>query len=72
MSISREEELKSYFNEELIEDFKREVNDKAEEIDENSEYDWFVLTYGWALGKGLKPENAHSFSIYIRYYTDLG
>ena len=70
--MSSPEELKSYFDEALIDQFKTEVSDRAEEVDESNSEDWFSLTIGWAIGKGLEPEPAHMFAIYIRYHTDLG
>ena len=56
----------------LIRDFKKEVNDKAETVDPSNQLDWFALTMGWAIGKGLDPNDAHTFATYIRYRTDLG
>lgn len=56
----------------LIESFKKEVDDKARDIDQNNEYDWFSLTLGWALGKGLNPDLAFDFALHIRYHTELG
>jgi hypothetical protein len=58
--------------EELVLLYKSEINDKAIEIDPNNEYDWFSLTMGWALAKGLSPIKALKFSSYIRYETELG
>lgn len=52
--------------------FKSEVHDRASEIDESNEEDWFSLTLGWAIAKGLSPEDSHDFALYIRYDTDLG
>lgn len=52
--------------------FKSEVTDKASEIDPSSEQDWFSLTLGWALAKGLSVDDAHDFALHIRYNTELG
>ena len=52
--------------------FKQEVYDRAKYIDSAGEQDWFSLTLGWAIGKGLSPEIAHSFALHIRYNTELG
>ena len=52
--------------------FKTEVDDRAEAIDESQSLDWYSLTLGWAIGKGLEPDEAHDFACYIRYETDLG
>ena len=52
--------------------FKTEVDDKEQEIDPEKELDWYALTVGWAVGKGLTPKEAVDFSLYIRYHTNLG
>lgn len=52
--------------------FKKEVHDRAAEVDPTNEYDWLCLTIGWALGKGAEPEDAALFAVHIRYQTDLG
>lgn len=70
--MSSPEELKSFFDEALIDQFKTEVSDRAEEVDESNNEDWFSLTIGWGIAKGLEPEASHMFAIYIRYHTDLG
>ena len=59
-------------NEGLISLFKTEVNDRASDIDPANDLDWFSLTFGWAVAKGLSPREAHLFAIHIRYNTDLG
>mgnify|MGYP003333640418 FL=1 len=56
----------------LEQEFKREVDDRAKDVDPGNEQDWFSLTLGWAIAKGLEPEEAHKFAIHIRYYTALG
>jgi hypothetical protein len=48
------------------------VSSQAKEIDPEQNQDWFSLTLGWALAKGLTPAEAHTFSAHIRYHTDLG
>jgi hypothetical protein len=52
--------------------FEVEVHNRASEVDPDNEQDWFSLTLGWAIGKGLKPEDAHEFALHIRYHTELG
>jgi len=52
--------------------FKTEVDDKEQEVDPEKELDWYALTVGWAIGKGIKPKDAHAFSCHIRYHTNLG
>jgi hypothetical protein len=59
-------------HEELIELFKAECHDRATEIDPDSEEVWSSLTLGWAIAKGLSPEEARDFAIHIRYHTELG
>ena len=55
----------------LTELLKKEVDDKSKEIDPDNEYDWLSLVIGWAIAKGLSPEEAIEFSYHIRYETDL-
>lgn len=59
-------------NSDLIALFKTEVHDRAGEIDPDSRRDWFSLTLGWAIAKGLSPDDALLFALRIRYKTDLG
>lgn len=33
--------------------------------------EWYDLTVGWALAKGLPPADAIDFAIYVRYHTQL-
>ena len=56
----------------LTKKFEKEVHLKATEVDPNFSQDWFSLTLGWGIAKGLKPSEAHSFAVHIRYHTDLG
>lgn len=56
----------------LAKQFEEEVHSKASEVDPSSEQDWYSLTLGWAIAKGLTPEQAHEFANHIRYHTDLG
>ena len=53
-------------------DFKTEVHDKQDDIDPGSDYYWYEITLGWAIAKGLTPNDAHAFANHIRYYTELG
>jgi hypothetical protein len=59
-------------NKQLIELFKTECSDRASEIDADSSQDWLSLTLGWAVAKGLTPEEAYDFALHIRYKTYLG
>ena len=52
--------------------FVNAIHDRAIEIDPTNEQDWYSLTLGWAIGKGLTPDEAHDFARYIRYKTDWG
>jgi len=58
-------------HEKLIQTFQNEVNEKASEIDPTQEQDWFSLTLGWAIAKGLNPTEAYDFALRIRYNTNL-
>ena len=52
--------------------FKSEVSALSKEIDPNSSQDWYSLTIGWAIAKGLSPDDSHDFANHIRYHTSLG
>jgi hypothetical protein len=56
----------------LTHSFEIEVHDKAKMIDPENEHDWYSLTIGWGLGKGLPPNEAIEFAGYIRHETELG
>lgn len=56
----------------LVQQFKREVHNNAEAIDLSDGQDWYSITLGWAIGKGLSPAEAHAFALFIRYDTELG
>ena len=58
--------------EELIEPFKTECYNRAGEIDAENSQDWYSLTLGWAIAKGLSPADAQDFATHIRYKTELG
>jgi hypothetical protein len=57
---------------ELLEAFREEVHNKAEEIDPDNELDWFSFSVGWGLGKSLDPDTAFDLSSHIRYKTVMG
>lgn len=48
-----------------------EIIARTAEIDPEGIEDWGSLIIGWALSKGLTPNEAKSFSWHIRYHTDL-
>lgn len=56
----------------LTKQFETEVDNLSEEVDPNDEQDWYSLSLGWAIGKGLTPEHAIDFAEHIRWDTDLG
>lgn len=56
----------------LVKQWKEEVSDRAKEVDPNNKEDWYSLCLGWAIGKGLTPDDAYAFATYIRYKTNLG
>lgn len=56
----------------LLTQFKTEVDDRSGEVDQYDEHDWLSLTVGWAIAKGLSPEDANDFATYVRYNTDMG
>lgn len=68
MAQMRRQELrreKKYWN--LAQVFKTEVCKKKRWIDPEQEQDWYSLSLGWAIAKGLVIKDAHEFSLYVRY-----
>ena len=63
-----EDEKKEFWTQQ----FKKEVSDKAKEIDPSNDEDWYSLTLGWAMAKGFSPDNAHTLTRHIRYKTKFG
>lgn len=51
----------------LFHQFKTEVSDRAALIDPDNSQDWYSLTLGWALAKGLEIDVAHAFATTLRY-----
>lgn len=51
--------------------FEKEISLNAKQIDPNNEFDWWCITYGWAIAKGFDIDDAHKFATYIRYDTEL-
>lgn len=56
---------------ELLNEFKSKVHDRAKTIDPGEEHHWLGLTVGWAIAKGVEPKLANDFAIFVRYSTDL-
>lgn len=54
-------------NTELEHKFKTEMCEHADEVDPTGEQDWFSLSLGWAIGKGLTFEAAWEFAVRMRY-----
>ena len=46
-----------------------EIDRDSAKIDPKNSLDWYSLIIGWALAKGLTPDDAHELSIYVRYHT---
>ena len=42
--------------------FKVEILDQDKAIDPEETYEWETLVYGWALGKGLTPQEALKYA----------
>jgi len=64
--------MKESVQRQLLVDFKVEVHDRGEVFDPDNELDWYSVTVGWALAKGVAPEEARDFAAHVRYQTDLG
>lgn len=53
--------------EELLRAHKRELADRAEEIDPNNEYEWLSMSIGFFIAKGAQPEEAFELAVIERY-----
>ena len=47
--------------------FIKEVSKRAEVVDPEDELDWYSLSIGWAIAKGLNPSDAQEFANHMRY-----
>jgi len=52
---------------EILERFKTEVCSKSKEIDPGDEYDWYDLSVGYFLAKGLTIADATNLAVEARY-----
>lgn len=51
----------------LYDEFYETVCKVSEDIDPTDNENWFSLSIGWAIAKGLIPEDARQFAQYARY-----
>ena len=52
---------------EALEVFRTEICSRSEEIDYEGSRDWFDLSYGFFLAKGLSPDQAFEAASEARY-----
>lgn len=52
----------------LEKEFKDTICALSEDIDPGEEHDWFALSLGWALAKGVSIEEAYDFALRVRYH----
>lgn len=52
--------------------FESECAKRSDDLDGDDGLCWHSMAVGWAIAKGLDPEEAWDFSGYIRYWTNLG
>lgn len=45
--------------------YKAEIWDRQKEIDPSDEHDWESIALGWALAKGMTPDDALRFASYV-------
>ena len=43
-------------------EYKDTIYDKSKRVDPSDERDWYCMSYGWALGKGLSIAKSHKFA----------
>lgn len=53
--------------EEVKEAFRKEVCEKWQEVDLDSRLDWYDLSIGFFLAKGLNIKEAHELASEVRY-----
>ncbi len=51
----------------LLEEFKKEVCERAKEVDPQEELDWYALSIGFFLAKGATLEEAEKLAVEARY-----
>lgn len=61
-------------NPEMVDAFFTEIVDRESLIDPSGELDWFALSIGWAIAKGMEPADsadeigeAFNFALHVRY-----
>ena len=52
----------------LVTSYKKEIDARLDEINTPDTLDWYSLTIGWAIAKGLTPRDASEFMEYIRLW----
>lgn len=52
---------------EAVAAFRTEVCARSVEIDPSEERDWYELSIGWFLGRGLAFEAAEEMALFVRY-----
>ncbi len=52
----------------LITDWGREVGNCWNTVSPGNDHDRFSLACGWAIGKGLDPEDANEFAAWAVYF----
>lgn len=59
-------------SDELVELYRKECHLRKLSFDLDDSLDWFSLTVGWAIARGLEPKEAWNFAIHIRYEAEMG
>lgn len=52
---------------ELSAKFRKEVYDRADDVDPDSVLDWFSLAVGFAIANGVDPDEAQMWASQARY-----
>lgn len=63
--MDRPELIEQY--KEVITSFRVEIRGHAKEVDEDDERDWFCMSYGYFLGKGVCIDDAYALARHVRY-----
>lgn len=54
----------------IKEQFKQEICEREKEIDPNEELDWFSMSIGYFIAKGLSVQDAFNLASEVRYVDE--
>lgn len=75
MALSHENSTIATKYADIIASFKAEVCDNFDKVDLGSELDFYAISLGYFIAKGISIDESHALSIYVRYtlqYWEMG